>query len=108
MRRSGRKAGVALDHTILHFDGAADRIHHAAELDEAPVTGALHYAPVMRGDGGIDKIAPQPAQPRQCAILVCAGKSAVPDHIRSQNRREFPGLGHGVPPGTTLDYHKRG
>ena len=66
----GRKAGVALDHAVLHLDGAAHGIHHAAELDEAAVAGALHYAAMMRGDGGIDQIAPQPAQPRQRPLLV--------------------------------------
>jgi hypothetical protein len=30
----GRQAGVALDRTALHFDGAADRVDHAAELDD--------------------------------------------------------------------------
>ena len=35
-----------------------------AKLDQAPVTGALDDASVMRGDGGIDQIATQPAQPR--------------------------------------------
>ena len=30
----GRHAGVALDHGVLHFDGAAHRVDHAAELDE--------------------------------------------------------------------------
>ena len=78
----GRKAGVALDHTVLHLDGAAHGIDHAAELDEVPVTGALDDAPVMRGDGGIDQIAAQPAETRQCAILVGASEPAVPHHIR--------------------------
>ena len=78
----GRKAGVALDHAVLHLDGAAHGIDHAAELDEVPVTGALDDAPVMRGDGGIDQIAAQPAETRQCAILVGASEPAVPHHIR--------------------------
>jgi hypothetical protein len=49
----------------------------------------FYDAPVMRGDGGIEQIAPQPAQPSQCPILVGASKPAVSDHIRRQNRREF-------------------
>ena len=72
----------------------------------ASVAGALHHAPVMHGDGRIDQIAPERPQPRQYAILVRAGKPAVPDHIRHQNRREFPGLGHDVPSATIPDYHK--
>ena len=47
----GRKPGVALDHAVLHLDGAAYGIDHASELDEDAVTGALHHAPVMHGDG---------------------------------------------------------
>ena len=48
----GRHAGVALDEAVLHLDGAAHGVDHAAELDEAAVAGALDDAPVMRGDGG--------------------------------------------------------
>ena len=29
----GRHAGVALDHAVLHLDGAAHGVDHAAELD---------------------------------------------------------------------------
>ena len=66
----GRRAGVALDHAVLHFDRAAHRVDHAAELDEDAVAGALDDAPMMRVDGGIDQIAAQPPEPRQRAILV--------------------------------------
>ena len=30
----GRQAAVALDHAVLHFDRAAHRVDHAAELDD--------------------------------------------------------------------------
>ena len=50
----GRQAGVALDQAVLHFDGAAHRVDHAAEFDEAAVAGALDDAPMMGGDGRID------------------------------------------------------
>src|SRR4249920_2562614 len=93
----GRKPGVPLDHTVLHLDAAAHGIHDASELYEDAVTRPLHYAPVMRCDGGIDQIAPQPAQSRQGAILVGTGKPAVSDHIRRKNGCEFPGLRHGSP-----------
>jgi hypothetical protein len=56
----GRQAGVALDHPILHFDGAAHGIDDTAELDDASVAGALDDAPVMGGDGRVDQIAPKP------------------------------------------------
>ena len=44
----GRQAGVALDQAVLHFDRAAHRVDHAAELDEAAVAGSLDDAPMMR------------------------------------------------------------
>jgi hypothetical protein len=56
MRRSGRQAGVAFDEVILHLDGAAHRVDHAAELDQASVARAFDDAPVMRVDGGIDQV----------------------------------------------------
>jgi hypothetical protein len=46
-----RKTRIAFDHAVLDLDGAADRIDHASELDDAAVAGALHHAPVMYGDG---------------------------------------------------------
>jgi hypothetical protein len=52
-----RKAGVALDHAVLHLDGAAHGVDHTAELHQYSVPGALHDAPVMHGDGRIDQIA---------------------------------------------------
>ena len=104
----GRHAGVALDHAVLHFDRAAHRVDHAAELDEAAVAGALDDAPVMRGDGGIDEIAAQPPQPRQRAILVRAREPAVADDIGDQDRREFPGFGHGAPSGVMQNSTKAG
>jgi hypothetical protein len=84
-----RQARVALDHAVLHLDGAAHGIDYAAELDEAPVAGALHCAAMMRGDGGIDQIAPQPAQPRQRPLLVGPGKLAESDHIRRKKAASF-------------------
>ena len=92
----GRKAGVALDHAVLHLDGAAHGVDHTAELNEIPVAGALYHAPVMHGHCRIDQIASERAQPRQCAILVHAGKPAVSDHIGCENCSELPGLGHKV------------
>ena len=91
MRRSGGSAGVALDEAVLHLDGAAHRVDHAAELYEAAVAGSLDDAPVMGGDGGIDQIAAQPPQPRQRAILVRAREPAVADHVGDQDRRNLPG-----------------
>ena len=103
MRRSARHAGVALDQAVLHFDGAAHRVDHAAELDQAAVAGALDDAAVMHGDGGIDQVAAQPPQPRERAILVRAREPAVADHVGDQDRGNFPGLAHGAPLGRQSD-----
>ena len=94
-----RQARIALDHAVLHFDRAAHRVDHAAELDDAAVAGALDDAPMMGVDGGIDQIAAQAPQPRQRAILVRAGEPAVADNIRDQDRRDFTRSPHGAPSG---------
>jgi hypothetical protein len=36
-----RRAGVALDHAVLHFDRAAHRVDYAAKLDENAVAVRL-------------------------------------------------------------------
>ncbi len=59
-----------------------------------PFPGALDHAPVMHGDGRIDQIAAQRPESRQDAILVRSREPAVPDDIRDQDRRNFPGLAH--------------
>ena len=94
MRLLGRHAGVALDEAVLDFDRAAHRIDHAAELDDDAVAGAFEDAPVMRGDGGIDQIAPQPTKTRKRAVFVRSRKPAVADHIGDQDRRDLPGSRH--------------
>ncbi len=93
----GRQAGVALGHAVLHFDGAAHGVDHAAELDENAVAGAFDDAPVVRVDGGIDQVAAQPPEPRQGAILVRSREPAVADDIRNQDRRNLADFGHGAP-----------
>jgi hypothetical protein len=60
----GRQPPVALDHALLHLDRAAHRVDHAAELDDGPIARTLYDAPMMSGDGGVDQIAPEPAEPR--------------------------------------------
>ena len=90
----GRKAGVALDHTVLHLDGAAHGVDYAAELNDGSIAGALDHAAIVDGDYRVNQIAPKRSQPRQYPILVGASKPAVPDHVRYQNRCELPGFGH--------------
>ena len=95
----GRDAGIALDHAILHLDGAARRVDHAAELDDDPVAGALDDAAVVESDGRIHEIAAQRAQQRQRTLLIGAGEPAIADDIGDQDRGEFARLAHRAPLG---------
>jgi hypothetical protein len=98
MRRSGGTPRIALDQAVLHLDRAAHRVSHAAELDDCAVAGSLDDAAVMGADGGVDKIAAQPPDARQRALLVNAGEPAVADNIRDQDGRELAGIpGKGRP-----------
>jgi hypothetical protein len=91
-----RKAGVALDHSVLHFDGAAHCINDAPKLNDASIAGALHHPPVMHGDCRVDQITTERAQPGQRPVLVGASEPAVSDHVRCQNRHELAGFSHGT------------
>ena len=96
-----RQTGVALGHAVLNLDRALHGVDHAAEFDETAVAGSLDDAPMMGVDRGVDQIAAQASEPRQRAILVRAGESAVADNIRDHDRRDFPGSRHCGPSGTT-------
>src|ERR1700729_2886091 len=62
-----RHARIALDHGVLHFDRAAHRVDHAAELDKNAVSGALDDAPMVDRDGRIDQVASErPSVRRLC------------------------------------------
>ena len=76
-----RHPDVALDQAVLHFDGAARRVDHAAEFDDRAVASALDDAAVMGGDGGVDEIAPQRAQARKRPLLIDAGEPAESNDI---------------------------
>jgi hypothetical protein len=97
----GRKTGVALHHAVLHLDSASHSINYAAELDNGAIASALDNSPIVDGDYWVDQIAPQRTEPGQCPILVGTSKPAVSDHIRYQDRGEFPPFGHGSPPSDT-------
>jgi hypothetical protein len=48
----GWKAGIALDHAVLHLDGAAHGVNHAAELNDGSIAGALDHPAIVNGDYG--------------------------------------------------------
>jgi hypothetical protein len=91
----GRQASVALDRAVLHFDGAAHGIHHAAKLDEDAIARPLNDPAVMQSDGGVEQIAAERPQPRQRSLLVGSGQPAVSGDIGRQNGREFASFRHG-------------
>ena len=55
---------------------------------------------MMHGDCWVDEIAPQRSEPRQDSILVCAGESAVSDHVGAKDGREFASFDHAPPSAT--------
>ena len=67
---------------MLHFDRAAHRVHHAAELNNGSIAGSLDDATVVHGDCGINQIAADRPKPRQRTIFVRAGEPAVTDYVR--------------------------
>jgi hypothetical protein len=85
----GGQADVALDYGVLHFDGAAHSVDHAAKLDPRPVAGTLDDAPVVDRDRRVDQIAAQRAQTGECAVFVRAGEPAEADDVGSEDRGEF-------------------
>jgi hypothetical protein len=89
-----RQASAALDHASLHLEGAAYGVDHGPELDDRAVAGALHNAPVMHRDDGVDKIAPECSQARKDTILVRACEPTISDDVRDQDRRELSSLAH--------------
>ena len=89
MRRSAGSPGIALDHAVLHLDGAAHGVDHATKFDKRAIACPLHDAPMMHGDGRINQVALERPQSRQCAILIGACQSAIPNPIRRQDRRKF-------------------
>ena len=95
------QAGVALDHAVLHFDGAAHRIDDAAKLHEGSVAGALHHASSVHRDGGVDEIAAERPESRERPIFVRPSQPAVSDDIGGQDRRKFADLAHLAPSFTT-------
>jgi hypothetical protein len=95
----GRQAGVALDHAVLHFDGAANRVDQAAKLDNDAVASELDDTAMMDGDGGINEIATEAPQAHQRAILVRSGESAVTDNVGDQDCSELARFPHGAPSG---------
>jgi len=79
-----------LGHAALNFDGAAEGIYDAPELNESAVPGILDDAPAMIADFGIEKRLSQSFQLRQRAFFVDPYQAARARDIRRQNRCQSP------------------
>jgi hypothetical protein len=80
LRVDPRSIPVALHRSFERVTDASS--FHPSSLDDAPM---------MAVDGGIDQIAAQPPQPRQCAILVSGRETAVTDGVRIGGLLPFAG-----------------
>ena len=49
-----RDIGVAVDHTLLHFDGPAHRFDRAGKLNQKAITGGFDDPAVVQGNEGLD------------------------------------------------------
>jgi hypothetical protein len=79
---------VTLGHGALHGDCALDGVDHTGELDQRPVAHGLDDAPVPRGDGRIERLAPETPQCGDGAGLVRFHHAAVAHYVRGEDRSE--------------------
>ena len=94
----GEYTVVAPGHLALHLDGAAQRIHHTAKLDQQPVAGGFDEAPLVLGDFRIEEFAAQRLEAFEGAALIGADQPRIPRHIGREDRREPADLGHSASP----------
>ena len=84
-----RHAGIAFDHRVLQFDGAAHRIDDTAKFDDAAVAGALDDAAMMDGDRRVEQVAAQRSEPSEDAIFVRPGEPAITNDVRTRIAASF-------------------
>ena len=81
----GSHSLVALGHTALLLDGAADGVHRANEFDQNPVACTFDDASAMFGDVWLEKFKAVRVEARERALLVGPHKPAVADDITGEN-----------------------
>jgi hypothetical protein len=89
-----RQPGIALDHGVLHLDGATHRIHNAAKFGEHSITSALDDATVIDGDRWINDITTKRPEPGQGPLFVCSSQPAKADDVGSEYSGKFPTFCH--------------
>jgi hypothetical protein len=102
------EASIALDHAVLDFDGAANSVHNASELNKDAIARPLDDAAVMESDGWIDQIAAERAHPRKGALFVGAGEPAVADYVTARMAASLrvPGTGSPSTAGESSTAHR--
>ncbi len=80
--------GVALSHAALNVDRANNRIYHAGEFNQHPVSGGLNDAAVMFRYARINQFATVCLDRFKSPYFINAHQAAVANHICSQNRRK--------------------
>jgi len=76
-----RYRGISLGHIALDFDGAADCIDDAGELNKHPVARVLDDLATMFADLGIGEATQTLPEPEVCPFLVQAGQATISDHV---------------------------
>jgi len=89
-----RQPGIALDHAVLHLDGAAHSIHDAAEFGQHLIAGALDDTTMVDRDRWVDKVTSKRPEPSQGPLFVCPSQPAKADDIGGEYRGKFPAFGH--------------
>ena len=88
IRHSIRYPAAAFGDRALHLDGAAHRVEDAREFDEHSVAGGLDDAALPERDLGIDQIATQAFETRECPFLVRFHEPRIAGDIGGEDRRE--------------------
>jgi hypothetical protein len=80
---------VALGHAALDGNRALNRIDHATELGQEPVSRQLEDAPSVLFDLRLEQFFAVRLQPRERTRLILLHESGVPHHIGSKDGREM-------------------
>jgi hypothetical protein len=81
----GPQGRIAFRLLLLDFDGAAQSIHHAVELNQNPVAHGLNQAAVMRGDLRFEEFVEVGVEADTRSLFVDLAQAAITDHIRNQD-----------------------
>src|SRR5205807_39521 len=72
---------VALSYFALHLGRAAQRVHHAAELDQKAIARCFYEPAAMLGDLWIDHLSTDRPKPIEGALFVGPDEARIPGDI---------------------------